>query len=249
MITENDLLEQWKKDEQAPFQGWDFSYLKGRWEEESPPWSYESIAIELLKKADSVLDMGTGGGEVFSSFAPFPKKAMAIEGYEPNVVVARKRLGPLGVGVIDVDESRELPFNDGEFDLVFNRHGGFNVDELSRILVPGGTFLTEQVDSRNLEDLTKEFGIRPRNEHNTSSAVRRQLTELGFKMKDFEEWTGRVVFKDVGAIVYFLKAIPWIVDDFSVRKHLPYLVKLQEKIEKESELSFSTRRFLVVAER
>ena len=40
----NDLYSQWKKDEKANFEGWDFSFLKDRWFEEQPPWNYEDEA-------------------------------------------------------------------------------------------------------------------------------------------------------------------------------------------------------------
>jgi hypothetical protein len=33
-----ELLDQWRKDEAAPFSGWDFSYLDGRYVQEEPPW-------------------------------------------------------------------------------------------------------------------------------------------------------------------------------------------------------------------
>ena len=45
-----DFYTQWKKEEQMPFSGWDFSYLKDRKTEELPPWDYISLAKELIKK-------------------------------------------------------------------------------------------------------------------------------------------------------------------------------------------------------
>jgi hypothetical protein len=38
-----------------------------------------------------------------------------------------------------------MPFSAESFDLVLNRHGGFNPRELSRVLSPGGTFFIEAV--------------------------------------------------------------------------------------------------------
>lgn len=58
-----------------------------------------------------------------------------------------------------------------------------------------------------------------------------------------------VKFKDVGAIVYFLKAIPWAVQDFSVDKHLDNLNRLQKKLEKDGFLKFSMGRFMILAEK
>gem|GEM_PF-1972829 len=36
-----------------------------------------------------------------------------------------------------------------------------------------------------------------------------------------EDWQGALCFTDVGAIVYYLKALPWPVPGFMVEMHLP----------------------------
>ena len=50
-MDENKLIKQWKKDEKAHFKGWDFSYLKGRWEEEKLNAGYFGLAQKLLTKS------------------------------------------------------------------------------------------------------------------------------------------------------------------------------------------------------
>ena len=57
------LISFWREEERAPFQGWDFSHVHGRWHEEKPPWSYMAMVRECLPQADSLLDLGTGGGQ------------------------------------------------------------------------------------------------------------------------------------------------------------------------------------------
>lgn len=184
MSKKVDLVQKWKRDEKTPFQGWNFSYIKYRYKEGEPNWNYKSIAKRLIKKSDSVLDMATGGGEVFSEilFISKPKKTVAIEGYKPNVSVARNNLRKKGVKIIYANETKKLPFNKGEFDLVLNRHGGLNeVSELARVIASGGIFLTQQVDGRNLKDLMKEFGAKPKWEFNTLSNVKKHLKNGGLK--------------------------------------------------------------------
>src|SRR5258708_25575480 len=100
----NSCIDQWKKDEAASFSGWNFFYLKGRAIDEEPSWNYGDLVKEYFLKSKSVLDMGTGGGEVFSSFAPFQGHAAAIEGYHQNYLIAKNRLEPLGVQVFHVQE-------------------------------------------------------------------------------------------------------------------------------------------------
>ena len=56
-------IDVWKKEETAAFEGWDFSHLKGRWENEQLPWDYKTIISKYLRPEMQLLDLGTGGGE------------------------------------------------------------------------------------------------------------------------------------------------------------------------------------------
>ena len=161
MNNANDSYALWKKEEQASFSGWDFSYIRSRFKEEKPSWDYIEEAKKLVKNATAVLDMGTGGGENFSKLGPFPKRTIATEGWLPNVPLARKKLEPLGVKVVAVDESGKLPFKNDEFDLVLNRHSGFDRNEVFRILQKDGIFFTQQVSGNDFQDLIEEFGCEP----------------------------------------------------------------------------------------
>jgi hypothetical protein len=51
----------------------------------------------------------------------------------------------------------------------------------------------------------------------------------------------------VGAIIYYLKAVPWIVPDFRVATHLEALLALQEQLDGGRELAFTTRLYLLAA--
>lgn len=230
------------------FQGGIFHILK-KSIEERPPWDYIRIAKKYVRKANSVLDMGTGGGEKFSLLAPFPKHTIATEGYKLNFRIARRRLRPFGVRVIEADESHKLPFRDEEFDLVLNRHSGFNAKEVYRILRPKGIFLTQRVGGENLKDLIEFFDSKLKWSYNIFSYVKKELQKAGFKIIQARQWKGKYVFKDVGALVYFLKAIPWCVEGFSVKKHLKYLEELQKRIERGKELVFLQTRYLFIAKK
>ena len=129
------LIEEWKAEAEKPIIGWDFSYLDGRMLLEELPWSYSSRARELMRSAPSMLDIATGGGErLLAMRDSWPETVVVTEGYPPNLKLARERLEPLGVRVIqaDNDEYSPIPFEDSEFALVLNRHGALNVDEIAR---------------------------------------------------------------------------------------------------------------------
>lgn len=245
-----ELAEVWRREERQPFAGWDFSYLEGRMIEERPPWDYPARAAELMQASSALLDMGTGGGErLLALRSHWPAAVVATENYPPNVRLARERLGPLGVRVVDVPLTRDsgLPFDDGAFDLVLNRHSGLNPDEVARVLAPGGTFLTEQVNGLWAQDLLAAFGARPQWPDATPAYYLPRLRRAGLIIARLEEWRGRLSFADVGAIVYYLRAVPWLVPGFTVDGHLQALAGLQRRLEATGGLAFEARLYLIEA--
>ena len=250
MSPMNQFINAWKAEEEIPIKGWEFPHLDGRMFEEAPPWSYIERAQELMQQGDSVLDLATGGGERLLRMRPFwPETVVATEGYPPNLKLARERLELFGVRVADLwsDQIRSLPFETAEFDLVIDRHAGFNFAEVARVLKPGGTFLTQQVHGFHTHDLLAVFDAPIPWPDATPEVYEPLLKAAGFTIVDAQDWTGKIEFKDVGAIVYYLRTVPWTVRDFSVDTHLKYLLQLQERLENEGKLIFETKKFLFEA--
>jgi SAM-dependent methyltransferase len=252
-MTEAELIASWEREERAPFAGWDFSYLDRRKREEGTPPDYPHRAATLLRAADSVLDLDTGGGERLLDLRKhWPPRVAATEGYEPNGRLAAERLGPLGVQVAHVESSERalLPFGDASFDVVLNRHGGcVPTEEIARVLTAAGTFLTQQVHGQTLLDLLALFGAAPQWPDATPAYYLPRLATAGLTIIDVQEYTGAEVFADVGALVYFLKAIPWLVPGFSVRTHLAPLLALHERVTRGEELRFTTHGYLIEAQK
>jgi len=251
-MTQEKLITTWKGEEQEPFIGWDFSYLDGRMLEEQAPWSYTARAAEMMDCASAVIDLGTAGGERFLKLqAHWPKKVVVTEEYPPNFKLATERLTPLGVQVVDVrlTDDDPMPFADGEFDLVLNRHTAFNPAEVGRILAARGAFLTQQVHGLWAHDLLAAFDAKPQWPEATPEKYLPLLKAAGLHIVDVQEWAGKLVFTDVGAIVYYLKAIPWSVPGFSVESHLDSLLKLQQRLESGEKLAFEARKYLIEAQK
>ena len=244
------LVEIWQREELQPFVGWDFSYLDGRMFEEEPPWSYSSRAATLMQRSSSVLDMGTGGGERLLELREhWPRRVVVTEDYPPNLKLTTERLVPLGVRVeaVRLTSYDPMPFADGEFDLVLNRQSGFNAGEVARILAPGGTFLTQQVHGLWAQDLLAAFGAKPQWPEAKLSNNASRLEAAGLEVVRAEEWWGKLAFADVGAIVYYLKAVPWLVPGFSVDVHLDRLLELQGRLESGEGLVFGVGKYLIEA--
>lgn len=233
------------------FSGWDFAYVAGRIIESPLPWDYRSLVLEKIKTIHSLVDLDTGGGEFLSSLQPLPKDTFATEGYAPNLPIARERLEPFGVKVIGTASAMSLPFEDDFFDLVINRHGGMFASEIRRILKPGGRFLTQQVGGRNniqLNELLQEEVEYEYSAHTLNHALGK-LEASGLSIIDQSEAYPETTFTDIGAVVYYLKAIPWQVRGFTIEKYYDKLAKIQEILEKQGKFVTKSHRFLIEAQK
>ena len=246
----SELIDTWLREERQPFIGWDFSYLEGRMTEGQVPWSYLDRAAELMKRSSSVIDLDTGGGEkLLSLHEHWPPRVIATEEYPPNFKLATKRLSPLGARVVSTSISNiaPMPFADTEFDLILNRHAAFNSDELARVLTNNGTFLTQQVHGMSAWDLQAIFDAKPQWPDSTPEKYIPLLEAAGLTVVNLQEWEGSLSFSDVGAIVYYLRAIPWEVPGFTVKTHLQCLLALQDRLESGEALDFYAARYLIEA--
>ena len=153
--------EAWLEEErQAEIRGWDFSHIRDRYREEGDlPWDYRTIVGEHLREEAVLLDYDTGGGEFLLSLRHPYERTAATEGYPPNVALCRERLLPLGIDFRACQDPGAIPFPDGSFDIILNRHGSFEAGELFRLLKKGGLFITQQVGGDNDRDLVER--VRP----------------------------------------------------------------------------------------
>jgi SAM-dependent methyltransferase len=235
---------------EAPFEGWDFSYLNGRKSDYTLPWDYSARVRARMQGIGAMLDIGTGGGEILASLAPFPPRVCATETYPPNVAIARERLEPLGVDVRDTSgdpDNLRLPFDDGAFDVVLNRHESYVPGEVSRILKPGGHFITQQCGGYGEVDLIEYFKGKIEPMDWTAAVASRQLEEVGFEIIDSQEVYPEYSFLDIGAVVYTFKAIPWLLNDFTVEKYRDPLLAMHEHIQKHGSFTVRDQRFFVEA--
>ena len=233
------------------FSGWDFSWLKDRLIEESPPWDYKHEVVKEFSSVKSLLDLGTGGGELLSSLGPLPEQTYATEGYPPNATIARDRLKPLGIDVIRADaedntakpQSGALPFRTGTFDLVIDRHESFVAGEVCRVLKRCGVFLTQQVGSANFPELNEFLGA-PKTEAVWDLRVaRQQISEAGLYVTAGRDARLESRFRDVGAVVFLLLAVPWQLEGFSVDGYLDRLKELHRFIVRTGSFRVTRTRF------
>jgi SAM-dependent methyltransferase len=246
-VFERLMQEAW----QHEFAGWDFSFLAGRMVETPTSWDYKQIVLDRIRSAQSLLDLDTGGGEFLASLKPFPPVACATEGYPPNVPIAQTRLEPLGVKISNTHAAVRLPFEDNAFDLVINRHGGILAGEIFRVLKPGGGFITQQVGDKNCVRLNEVLGAQPDafSAMWTLDLAARQLEGGGFRIVQRKEEFPATEFKDIGAVVYYLKAISWQISDFSIEKYYDQLGEIHNTIQETGTFLVNQHRFFIEAQK
>lgn len=231
------MYGRWRGEEIGPPDGWDFGHLADRILVEEPPWDFPAVCRYHLAMADSALDLGTGGGEqlirLLDGLPPgaVPGGVVATEGWPPNVPVAARALAPHRVPVVFYDADgpagMPLPFRDGRFDLILDRHGSYDAKEVARVLGPGGVFLTQQVGGDDLPELRDAFGLPSRFPPVRLNLFADELAEAGLTVTDRAEWHGRHDFRDVGALVAYLQLVPWAgPPDFAVERWTDTLIRM-----------------------
>lgn len=250
MVGEFDRLLREGRD--VPFQGWDYPPMRRRWEVGSPPWDYRRLARKRIAEVTDLVDLGTGDGELLASLAPLPPGALATEGHLPNLRRAVKRLSALPVRLIPAPAGHRIPLPANHVDLVLSYQTPFNPVEVRRVLRERGSLLTQQIGSANYPEINEQLGIAggaPGNGVATAASFRGELESAGLRVRSCREARYPERVTDVGALLYYLKAVPWQVPQFAVTRFTDQLRSIHEEIERSGGFPVTAHRLLAVAEK
>lgn len=240
--------------EAVPVEGWDFSWFEGRATEGRPPWGYQRLVADRLRGTQRVLDLQTGGGEVLAGAlrqgGTRPATVVATESWAPNAALAREALAPWGGQVLECPDTA-IPCADASFDLVVSRHPVSTPwTEVSRVLAPGATFLSQQVGAGTVRELTAAmigpFEVGTAREPETHRAA---AEAAGLEVTRLERASLPMTFDDVAAVVVFLRKVIWTVPEFSVEAYRPQLLALHERLRRDGPFRATSERFLIEAHR
>jgi SAM-dependent methyltransferase len=228
---------------------WDFAYLDGRAIEERPSWRYFDRVVDAVARAERMLDFETGSGNLETDLPHLPPLTIGTDAYRPSLAAARPRFAARGAQLACAGMA--LPFRDSTFDLVVSRHP---VDtpwaEIARVLRPDGRFLSQQVGPHSLRDLSERLlGPLPPNTHRDPEAARLAAEAAGLVVHDLQHERTRAAFFDIGAVVYFLRVVPWIVPGFDAGRFTPQLRSLHAHIGEHGSFETTSSRFLIDATR
>lgn len=236
----------------ADVTGWGFDWLAGRATEERPPWGYARLLAQRMARVQSALDLDTGGGEVLAEMPRLPPLTCATEAWPPNAHRARERLGALGVQVVEILNDAPLPFADASFELVSARHPVRpDWPEIRRVLQPGGHYFAQHIGPGSAFELIEYFlGPQPQARHKRDpQAEAADAQAAGMTITDLRVARCRMVFHDVGAVIWTLRKCVWWVPDFSVQKYHGKLFALDAQMRQGIPFVAHSTRHLIEARR
>jgi hypothetical protein len=85
--------------------------------------------------------------------------------------------------------------------------------------------------------------------HWNAAYAGQELAVAGSKVVEQREEFPATRFYDAGAIVFYLKAVPWQISDFTVEKYLDALLRVHERIQRDGFVDVRGHCFLILAEK
>jgi hypothetical protein len=122
------------------------------------------------------------------------------------------------------------------------------VDEIARVLRAGGTYFSQQVGPASMSELVEWFlGPQPSagRHRRHPDAARDGAVAAGLDVVDLRMERLRAEFFDIGAVVWFLRKVIWMVPGFTVAEHEPALQRLHARIVADGPFVATTTRLLV----
>lgn len=212
--------------------GWDFARV--RWDRDPTPWQYDDVVRRYLPRESHVLDIGTGGGEVFLGMAADFGSGIGIDLDPEMIQVADSNRHEQSIRHVRfaIMDARELQFPDEAFDVVLNRQCSVDVMETARVLRSRGVFVTQQVGQSNSLNILHAFGWTPASFGEEwwqpVSELASCFRELGFHIEVQAEYDVPYWFRDLPSLVFWLKAVP-LPEPFDPEKHWRAVKAIVEK--------------------
>jgi hypothetical protein len=119
------------------------------------------------------------------------------------------------------------------------------------VLKPGGYYLTQQVGGQNCLEFNYMLEETPTHQYMDFSLeiYIRELQSAGlhviFTNEAFPKW----IFFNIAGVVYYLRAVPWQIPNFSIEKNLDKLYRIHQRVLEEGRLTVREHRFLIKAKR
>ena len=232
--------------------GWNFSRVRARYD--PVPWNYVDVVHQYLKPQDRVLDIGTGGGEIFLSLAPYFGEGIGIDQNTAMIEAAKRNQSALALDNISlfVMEGSALRFAAGEFDVVLLRHLRVYVSEIVRVLCKGGYFITQMVGQRSSLNILDAFGWTPDSFGpdwwQTVAQLADQFLLHGCRIVAQAEYNVPYWFYDLESFMFWLMSVPW-PEEIELEKHWQNINRVLETSQTERGIETNEHRGLLIVQK
>lgn len=217
-------------------EGWDFSRLRtGR---EPVPWDYGEVVRRYLKSSDRVLDIGTGGGEIFFSLADSFHNGVAIDAELSMIATAQRNQAARSIQhcSLAIMDGSDLAFKSSAFDVVLLRHLHVYAEQIVRVLRPGGIFITQMVGQHSSLNILKAFGWTPDSFGpgwwQPVAELAQQFRGLGCRVLKEADYDVACWYLDQESFLFWLLAVPW-PEEIVLEKHWRTIKRLLETCQTE----------------
>jgi SAM-dependent methyltransferase len=241
-------------DSAGEIEGWDFRGAEPV--PETEPWDWDLQVRAACAPSVRVLDVGTGGGEVFREYSELFELGLGVDRNEDRVGVAQRKAGEpnLRFGVMD---AATLALRDASLDVVLARCADYSPAEVHRVLRPGGAFVSLQMADRDTQNVFDAFGWGSYGAfwrslfgsrdmpYRTSLEAAADFQDLGCAEIRYEEYDVPQYFRDVEALVLFLKASP-LPERFDPELHYEAFARLVRRYGSERGIETNAHRELLV---
>ncbi len=165
------------------------------------PWNYHDMAVRYLRPNDTVLDIGTGGGETFRQLATSFGRGLGIDRDAQMIQLAVANSTSSNVRFCVCTERLEAVSE--TFVVILDRQAPFDLDAIASHLKPDGYFVTQQVGERNMACVKATLGQKM-----TPPPVQRQaFTASGLRLLAFMEYDVEYVVRDIESLLFWLRSL------------------------------------------
>lgn len=231
--------------------GWDFSKVKCIYE--GVQWDFYHEVSLRCTKSDTLLDIGTGGGEALLSIADLASQLIGVDNSAGMIETAHANMlnsGKSNVGFLRMDAGK-LEFPENYFNIVSCRHSPFCANEVAKVLVQDGFFLTQQVSEGDKLNVKEAFG---RNLGATPNGTLmnkyvNELREAGFSDVHSYEYDAIDYYQTYEDLVFLLKHTPTIPNFGEDEQDFAILDEFIQENQCSKGIRTNSKRFMIIAQK